>query len=106
MSVQSAWIVWDHHEGMDVRDDGSGLTAQEKMAKAFQAGWESAGGDQRLEAVADETGVAGHPGAVYVGDNHAGRHALLGGVIDETAHDSQVRVFVLVGHLKLHARHG
>ena len=52
---ESAWVSWDHHEGLSVRHE---LDAQEGvlgisdvMRKAFKAGWEAAGGDQRLEAV-------------------------------------------------------
>ena len=51
MTARTAWVVWDHHHGMDVRDADSGLTVQEKMEKAFKAGWDSAGGDQRLDTV-------------------------------------------------------
>ncbi len=50
-SHTAAWISWDHHDGMDVRDADSGLTAKEMMERAFRAGWELAGGAQRAAAV-------------------------------------------------------
>ena len=38
-SYRTAWVVWDHHEGIDVRDHDSGLDKQQIMEKAFAAGW-------------------------------------------------------------------
>lgn len=49
---ENAWVSWDHHEGKDLRDNlEKPLGLSEIMHKAFKAGWEDAGGDQRLEAV-------------------------------------------------------
>lgn len=47
-----AWIAWDHHEGLDLRNEElEAVGVSEVMKKAFRAGWESAGGDQRLEVL-------------------------------------------------------
>lgn len=51
-AVKNAWVSWDHHEGRDLRTIHKNLfSVSEVMHKAFKAGWEQAGGDQRLEAV-------------------------------------------------------
>ncbi len=49
-SVRDAWISWDHHQGFELRDADT-LSIATIMQAAFTAGWESGGGDERLEVI-------------------------------------------------------
>lgn len=51
-SVRDAWISWDYHQGYELRDAAARrLSIATMMQAAFTAGWESGGGDERLEVI-------------------------------------------------------
>jgi hypothetical protein len=51
VSGEDAFVAWDHHEGVDARDQDD-WSIKKMMRVAFLAGWASAGGDERLLGIA------------------------------------------------------